>query len=934
MLLRIAVGIALLHSCACFPYTLEDFASDESVCTDDRQDCSMPDAAPQMAMLQTRFEKPLDKALLDTQEQLEAQLEKLVGKSVPDIKAKHSKSQLKSLLDTQALDRQGKHGTQALAEVRNRRKSVESLVFRWGIDPDSKHPKSIGKWWSANFPQPAVQNYEATLPYLTGMVLNIFGKKSNGEGGLLLALEVPSPCDATQWLQVDTARCSSRYPCALRLPAGAVRGTEAQPIKFRTRVVTADEDYLTDFLEYERVTIDHDAEVTVLYQGKLSGPQDAAPAKRRTLKFDISPVLASGALTVTPVIQGATAETVVSMKIRQPTPPAHALLQEEHASDGMQALENTLQSYRKSWADTWREPATPIQGCGHELFEVVADQLYPGTVELEVWTSDGSPAVISDVLISTRVSWADAEVQLLDSILKDHFGFFNDPAVFVHGLPMDAYAKENPGRIGHDSNPTSWGYAMESWLIMAETGVLKPEEAVAKLKVSFQTLQQMQSDPEAFIHGLFYPYFTMRSRATNEEQFPTRTDLKDLPCGDDALFYSSLLVVQGWLTQKQFKAEADICAEIIGRMDFSHCIRTTDCNKAGNGQLDDDPNADGDKFWAVPLTVHADTLEPHSFNWNVFADEGGVVAMVVAMSGGVNDAQYESIVKQQQKYSPCGTWEGVTVGHTAFFNSIFTLPTRSLMGLGTLYASPYYHEFAVRTVLPSFRAHQKLKKKIGADYMGPSDAMTQTSKYHPDRIFGSYAYWPPNNFYDCRKKVSIAQNQCTWCRGQEMEGVDDPFDMIVPHGSMVSFLNAAMMEKSQFSSWLEDAKMLITDVSGVYTPGYGFEVVAPAKRTPLGGGFSGASAGRGIWESLSHGYTILSMYEGLATMRRRYELAKEAGWKVPGSYEPPNYKPLSDFINVLPEMRTKVDKLLAVASQQVSTERQCGPSDYGPAGKY
>merc|ERR1719498_1659250 len=104
--------------------------------------------------------------------------------------------------------------------------------------------------------------------------------------------------------------------------------------------------------------------------------------------------------------------------------------------------------------------------------------------------------------------------------------------------------------------------------------------------------------------------------------------------------------------------------------------------------------------------------------------------MIVALNGAINTSQYESVVHQQQKYSPCSEWEGITVGRSAFFNSIFTLPTRSLLGFGTLFVSPYYHEFAVRSVLPSYRAHQKLKKKLGADYMGPSDAMTQTPKEH------------------------------------------------------------------------------------------------------------------------------------------------------------------------------------------------------------
>jgi len=69
-------------------------------------------------------------------------------------------------------------------------------------------------------------------------------------------------------------------------------------------------------------------------------------------------------------------------------------------------------------------------------------------------------------------------------------------------------------------------------------------------------------------------------------------------------------------------------------------------------------------------------------------------------------------------------------------------------------------------------------------------------------------------------------------------------------------------------------------------------------------------------------------------MRRRYELAQAAGMKVRASYEPPTYKPLSDFVNALPKVRSKIDSLLAVASQQESKERTCGPSHYGPSGHH
>jgi hypothetical protein len=456
---------------------------------------------------------------------------------------------------------------------------------------------------------------------------------------------------------------------------------------------------------------------------------------------------------------------------------------------------------------------------------------------------------------------------------------------------------------------------------------------VTKLNVTFDTLNTLQKDPQQFAHGLFYPFYRLRNKQSGDKLFPKKTESKDIPCGDDALLYASMMMVQGWLVTNKFHQEAAVCQKILSRFDFSHCVRMTDCNGEGNGMKGTNENKQGDKFWSIPLTFKADTLEHNTFNWNVFADEGGIVSMIVALNGAVNITQYESIVRQQQRYSPCTNWQGITVGQSAFFNSIFTLPTRSMLGFGTLFSSPYYHEFAVRSVLPTFRAHQKLKTMLGVDYMGPSDAMSQMPRDHVGKFYGSYAYWPPNNMYDCRQGRSTTENQCTWCKGIQYEGLDDAFDTVVPHGNMAAFLVSAMMEKSQFSSWIEDTKKIMTDWSEIYKPGYGLEVVAPARRTPRGGEFLGAYDGRGVWEALSHGYTVLSMYEGLATMRRRYELAVKAGLKLPaGSYEPPKYKPLSDFFNT--EIRDKIDKMLSIARSQESTEKKCPPSDYGPPGSY
>mmetsp|Transcript_64115 Transcript_64115/g.111829 ORF Transcript_64115/g.111829 Transcript_64115/m.111829 type:complete len:868 (+) Transcript_64115:80-2683(+) len=798
-----------------------------------------------------------------------------------------------------------------------------SSVFRFGASHEEDHPTAIGKGGD----HPNAQYYEVEAPYLTGLVLNIFSKNSTGEGGLLMVLEVPDTCGdkVTSFVEMDRSRCSSRYPCALRLPAMAVRSSKAgQTTRFRTRVIREDEDYGTDLLEYKYLRLDYDGEVEVARESFNAKVESTVYPTMRSMTFSLDPVLAAGGLAVTPIIENKNSLTNLIMRIRQPDSNESKLhqtsLQELHG------LEAELSSYRQSWASEWRVATQTLSGCSMSYFEVVADQLFPGKVMLELRLSGSGEEVLKDVLVTTRTSWAEAEVGLIETVLKDSFGLFLDQKHIIHGLPASALKRGSPRDHTH-SNPTEWGYAMESWIVMAETGSITKADAAEKIKLSLSTMRTLQKDPKQFVHGLFYPYYQLKDTKTGANQFPSHTDLEEMPCGDDALLYSSLLVVQGWLKTNDLKDEEELCGQVVKTMDFSHCTRKSDCRAIRQSSAPKDVASD--QFWSVPLTFNAKTLEPSRNNWDVWADEGGVVAMVVALSGAATHEQYESIVREQQRYSPCASWQGITVGHAAFFNSIFTLPTRSMVGFGTLFESPYYHEFAVRTVLPSFRAHQRLKRQLNADYIGPSDAMSMSTKRDPSKTFGSYAYFPPNNMYDCSVGKVTMENQCTWCKGIQYEGLDDPFDIIVPHGNMAAFLVSAMMERTQFSAWLEDTKKLMTDSSKVYEPGYGVEVLAPSKRTERGGKFEGAHQGRGIWESLSQGYTILSIYEGLATMHRRYELATKAGFKIKSAYKPPAYRPFSDFVNSVPGIRSRMNGLLQVARQQESTEKYCYPSDFG-----
>lgn len=407
--------------------------------------------------------------------------------------------------------------------------------------------------------------------------------------------------------------------------------------------------------------------------------------------------------------------------------------------------------------------------------------------------------------------------------------------------------------------------------------------------------------------------------------FPERTDYLELPCGDNALFYGSLTLVKGWLLQNKFEREASLASRVLEKFDFSKCMHRKSCPSDRRSK---EPI---ERPWAVAMTLNSETNTLFPFDWNVWADEGGVVGMIATLSGGVTDAQYISMVEEQQRYSPCQTWRNITVENTAYFNSVFTLPTRSFLGFGTLFSSPQFHEFAVRSMLPTFRAHRQTRGIVGDDFFGPSDAMSQG--------LGSVSFFPPNTQYRPCDPDSSTSNKCTWCEGKQYfwTGHDEGHHVTIPHGDVVAFLNTATMEPSQFSAWLDDTKRLMTDHSGVYHPGMGFEIIGPNRATPPRHNFlhiedTVLDHGRGYFEALGHGYTTLSVYEGLSSLRRRFELLQEEGARFRLASEPVAlYKPLSDWLDNVPGQRDGINRILDVATS-VENPSVCEPSAFGAAG--
>jgi hypothetical protein len=688
-------------------------------------------------------------------------------------------------------------------------------------------------------------------------------------------------------------------------------------------VVEDNENYGTDVLQYKRVWLDYESVVVVAQSVATPGVTPAASqlwqedkgsfARVRRLNFTMSKAMASGSLEVIPQVVGASDNTRVTMKLRQ--------LEVQHP--------------RYPWAKEWRSPTDEVEGCGYRTFEVVAEDLFEGLVEMEILITGDEHAELGTVLVASRVGLADAEMLLLDSILKAHRNFFLDPENMVHGLPMNAIKPTDMGKFAW-SNPTEWGFALTALATMGQLEWVSVPEAVAQIAIGLRQLDSWQHHPTQFQKGMFFPYYALRR---NDEAFsnyskiyehPRHVDYLLLPCGDNALMLSSLNVVKGWLRTVEFHYEAELAENITSKLNFSECMHRKTCPKDAEENFPTDVRP-----WAVAMTVDAKTEELFPYDWNVWADEGGVVGFAAKLTNSMSDDQFHSMVEAQHMYSPCQTWQNITVANTAYFNSVFTLPTRSFVGYGSMFSSPTYHEFFVRTVVPTFRAHQATKKMIGDDFYGPSDAMSQG--------VGSVAFFPPNTQYDpCMPDGSLdTSNRCTWCDKKQYFDYGDDHHFQIPHGITAAFLTVAAMETSQLQAWVDDLKLLITDASGVYNKTYGLEVIGPSKRTPLDdpelfrrtAPDSIIFRGTGYYESLSHSYTYLSIYEGISAARRRLEILKDEGAELRGPEPPARYRPLSDFLDAVPGQRQRINELLEMVKPH-ENGKACQASAYGPSPRH
>ena len=420
------------------------------------------------------------------------------------------------------------------------------------------------------------------------------------------------------------------------------------------------------------------------------------------------------------------------------------------------------------------------------------------------------------------------EYQLLEELLSTHLNLFlSDDLITSSGFPLTAYKVGDRARYGW-SNPTEWGYAIQSWISAAERDIISEEEAAVKISTAVTTMRALQQDPNQNYHGMFYPFYTVVDANGSDLPMPAHDANHGIPSGDLALLYASLTVAEGW-------------AILVGEDDLQSQIRTVMDAMDFRMFLVED----GDDLYLAHL-IDADTGKLSPSQWDIFADEGGVAVWVFYLSRSGTFEEFKTLTQSQ--YRESASWvscagETFTVSEAAWFNAMFPWGVRSLAGypIGQfdtpVNTAPLYSR---SSFAPAVEAHLAYGDCINVDYPAFSDAMTQSAG-----LEGLVArYTPPN----------LAHQAPT-----------EPPEHIMPHAffaALNAFSDLGVENKARLFAKIEALQADTADYyhdSGSYP--YGFEVVASPYINDTN--YGGADEGRLIFETLSQSYIALSLFNVL-----------------------------------------------------------------------
>jgi len=460
-----------------------------------------------------------------------------------------------------------------------------------------------------------------------------------------------------------------------------------------------------------------------------------------------------------------------------------------------------------TWAITFKDD---FAGTTYNTYLLARDNTWAHTS----WEQKGTWRVNNS---APRPFLSTHQHELLEELLDTHLNYFlSDDAVASSGLPLGAFKEGHRGRYNY-SNPTEWGYCILAWIIAAENGKISTEDAAARIENALDTIYALQNDPAQNYQGLFYPYYyVVTPHQGNDLAMPYHDANHNIPSIDNGFLYTSLHILEGWARVNVLPALGDFAATINSGMDFRIFLQP------------------GGLFMAH--LVNADTGVLGSSKWDVYSDEGGVMAWIAYLSDSVSLAEYEVLINSMMR--PLKSWQGIAVTEAAWFNAMFAWGVRSLAGFPVAeWETNSRNLYSADSFAPAVKAHLAYGDSLGIYYPAFSDAMTQPGM--------TARYTPPN----------IAN-----------EAPQDVPEHIVPHALFVPLCIGPDLGEDTLDTLLDKIADLKLDQASYYHYGqdahqpFGFEVTAsPMKDTT---NYAGVES-RHVYETLSHSYIVMSLFQGL-----------------------------------------------------------------------
>lgn len=438
----------------------------------------------------------------------------------------------------------------------------------------------------------------------------------------------------------------------------------------------------------------------------------------------------------------------------------------------------------------------------------------------------------------------------LDEMFRVHMNYFLSPEVVTaFGFPMTAYKVGNRARFGY-SNPTEWGYAWQAWIAAAERGIIPEDEAVSRLKQALTTLEALQQNPEENYQGLPYPFYKMTAPDGKDLPAPYHDPYPEIPSGDNALLYASLMIIEGWGRKIEDRALWEQADRIRKRMDFRMFLRQKGA------------------CLYLAHTLNAETGRLSPSNWDIYADEGGVVTWIAYLSGSISFEEYKTLTECQHRrpasWTSCDEM-AYTVQEVAWFNMMFTWSVRSLAGfpIGDFDVPEGSRSlYSTDSLVPAAQAHLAYGDCTGVDHPAFSAAMSQAENGKGLVAWIHGWFIPPN----LAGRVGVTPTHA------------------MPHAFFVPFNALPDLPPKTKARLIAEIVELKEDKARYYHDPqdpdeqypFGFEVIASTYKDDLD--YQGADDGRNVFETLSEAYTVLSLFNALQLSGSRptfYSLAAE-----------------------------------------------------------